>query len=40
MGKAIPYNDIYRFENLLAKCNGMLANVMEKDMHRMLIELR
>ncbi|AGB49126.1 acetyltransferase [Methanomethylovorans hollandica DSM 15978] len=40
MGKAIPCNDIYRFENLLAQCNGMLANVMENDMHRMLIELR
>ena len=40
MGKAISCNDVSRFEVLLSECNGMLAYVMETEMHRVLIELR
>lgn len=40
MGKTISCNDIGRFEILLAECNGMLADAMEKEMNRLLVELR
>ncbi len=40
MGKAISCNDICRFEILLAECNGMLSNAMEKEMKCLINELR
>ncbi len=40
MGKVISCNDVGRFEILFAECNGMLSGVMEKEMTRLLIELR
>lgn len=40
MGKVIPCNDIKRFETLLGECDGMLSGVMEKEMNRLLNELR
>ncbi|WP_321420762.1 GNAT family N-acetyltransferase [uncultured Methanomethylovorans sp.] len=40
MGKQISCNDVCRFEMLLAECDGMLSDAMQKDMKRLIAELR
>lgn len=40
MGKIIPFGDLERFELLLMGCDGMISNLMEKEMNSLLAELR
>lgn len=39
MGKAVSCTDVRRFEALFAECNGMLSDIMRKEMNHLLIEL-